>query len=416
MPMFGPTFDDYYRTALEKVRQEILHESDVQILGSSDKDLANYYFQRYAIQPVVFDPDSVSYEIKKEVRTVPAHRREDIYQSGGDVDWEYQIAIISLPIEPNDKLHYIKQLSAGSWSSDGFEDRINFTSAEVSYRFDVKGYGFEYDENRIASEINTQSERMIKVLIDKNNRIESENINFLNSIQRAISEAKAKISSNKEKMESLTQKIKIPLKEKTSPNVSKVYVNTKNFVKVIKPTPKLPEEYSLDESVLIDILGYINNQCQSFEKAPGSYKSLREEELRDIILAALNGIFEGNATGETFIKKGKSDIHLRIEKGEILIFECKIWGGEKLYLETIDQLIGYVTWRQNYGVVIMFCKNKDYSKILDQVPGIVKKHSQFKSGFKGISKTHFTSEHTLPEDQEKKIKIHHLIYNLYSEP
>jgi len=162
-------------------------------------------------------------------------------------------------------------------------------------------------------------------------------------------------------------------------------------------------------------LGFVDNQCKTFERTPGSYKQLGEEQLRDIILSALNGIFEGNATGETFVKKGKTDIHLKIEKGEILIFECKNWGGEKIYLDTISQLIGYVTWRQNYGVVIMFSKNTNFTKILEQIPDIIQKHPQYTSGFKKINESHFVSEHTLPEDNGKIIKIHHLIYNIYAE-
>ena len=45
-------------------------------------------------------------------------------------------------------------------------------------------------------------------------------------------------------------------------------------------------------------------------------------------MVVLNAIFSGKATGETFSNKGKTDIYLNIEKGNILVFECKIWGGK----------------------------------------------------------------------------------------
>ena len=103
----------------------------------------------------------------------------------------------------------------------------------------------------------------------------------------------------------------------------------------------------------------------------------------------------------------------------VLLCACraplKIWAGEKLYLEAIDQLIGYVTWRQNYGVVVMFCKNRDFSKILTQIPDIIQKHQQYVRGYKKLGDSHFVSEHSLPEDDGKIIKIHHLVYNLYAE-
>jgi len=413
--MFGPGFNDYYRKALETFSQDILHESDVQILGSVVDDLANFYFQKYALVPVDFDPADISYEIKKEVRRVPASQREDFYRGGGDVDWEYEIGKITLPIQPNANLDWIQKLNGPSYSMDGFDSRVSYYQNEISYSFDVKGYGFQMSEDQIANEINGKSQRLIDMLSQKNSNIESENQKFLLDVKNIITQRKVKLTADKEKLDLLTQKIKIPLKMKVTGGSTAIRADVKKFIQFVKPTPKLPAEYTLEESILKEILGFVDNQCKTFEKTPASYKQLGEEQLRDIILSALNSIFEGNATGETFVKKGKTDIHLKIEKGEILIFECKNWGGEKIYLETIDQLIGYVTWRQNYGVVIMFSKNKDFSKILDQIPAIIQKHSCYKGGYKKLGDTHFVSEHSLPEDGGKLIKVHHLIYNIYSE-
>lgn len=46
--MFGPTFDDYYRKLLEKVKVEILQESDSQILGSKVDKLVEFLLQKHA--------------------------------------------------------------------------------------------------------------------------------------------------------------------------------------------------------------------------------------------------------------------------------------------------------------------------------------------------------------------------------
>lgn len=413
--MFGPSFNDYYRKALENFNQELIRETDEQVLGSDIDQLADYYFQRHALVELTFDPTNISYEIRKEIRRVPANQRDGFYREQGDTNYEYEVGVISLAIESNPNLDWIKKLSGSTRYLDGFEERISYSSSEIRYSFDIKGYGFNMSEDQVANEVNTKSERIISVLNEKNSNIRFENVNFIKAIKDAISARKAKLMADKDKINSLTQKIKIPLKQKASSNATRVHIDVKQFVKVVKPTPKLPEEYTLEESILVDILNYVDNQCKTFERTPSSYKDLGEEQLRDIILSALNGIFEGNATGETFVKKGKTDIHLKIEKGEILIFECKNWGGEKIYLDTITQLIGYITWRQNYGVVIMFCKNKDFSKILDQIPDIIQKHPQYVSGYNKLKDGHYVSNHSLPEDSGKIIKIHHLIYNIYSE-
>lgn len=413
--MFGPTFDDYYRKAIEMFNQDILRESDGQILGSEIDDLANFYCQKYALVPLQFDPADLSYEMKKEVRRVPAHQRDGFYRNDGDLDFEYESAVISLPIQSNPNLDWMKKLSGPVHHMDGFDRRVVYGPSEISYSFDVKWYGGHSNEDNIANEINTKSQRLIESLNQKNTGVDAGNANLLKVIKDGIARRKEKLLSDKEKLNTLTQKINIPLKQKLNPSATKINVDVKKFVQLVKPTPKLPPEYTLEESMLKEILGFVDNQCRTFERTPGAYKQLGEEQLRDVILSSLNGIFEGNATGETFVKKGKTDIHLKIEKGEILIFECKNWGGEKIYIDTITQLIGYVTWRQNYGVVIMFSKNKDFSKILAQIPDIIQKHPQYVSGFNKISESHFVSNHSLPEDSGKLIKIHHLIYNIYSE-
>ena len=415
MGIFGPTFNDYYRDAIEKVRQDTLHETDGQILGSDIDELTAFYYQKYALRPIDFDPEDIAFEHIKEVRRVPARMRDQGYQSQGVTNWEFESIKLSIPVQTILHMSLLKSLSGATRYLDGFDESIVFNSNEISYSFDTKWYGGSMNEDAIANEINSKSDRLIGTLSAKNDNINRENIKFSQTIKQILQQRKDKINSDNERINSLTQKIRIPIKQKASASARPITVDTKKFVQVVKPTPRLPEEYTLEESILTDILTYIDNQCISFERSPSSYKLLGEEQLRDIILAALNGIFEGNATGETFVKKGKTDIHLKIEKGEILIFECKMWGGEKVYLQTIDQLTRYVTWRQNYGVVIMFCKNKDFSKILAQLPEIIQSHPQYLGRYKKVGDAHFVSDNSLPEDEGKKIIVHHLIYNLFSE-
>jgi hypothetical protein len=163
----------------------------------------------------------------------------------------------------------------------------------------------------------------------------------------------------------------------------------------------------------LDIISVLDNQGRQFEKTPKTYKSSGEEDLRNVLLVNLNSIFEGKATGETFMNQGKTDIYLNIDKGNILAFECKIWGGQKLYGETIDQLLSYLTWRNNYGVTIFFCRQKNFSNILQECKLAIQNHSTYVEGFQTVSETHFLSRHRHPSDDKKNVEIHHLLYNLF---
>jgi len=158
----------------------------------------------------------------------------------------------------------------------------------------------------------------------------------------------------------------------------------------------------------------IKNIGLQFEVTPKVFSKLEEEELRDIVLSNLNTVFEGGATGETFSKNGKTDILLRITSGNILIAECKYWEGEKAYQEAIDQLFRYLTWRQNYGILITFSKRQSFSKVLEAAKACIPTHKTFKIGISECSATHFESHHSFPDDLNKSVEIHQLFFNLYA--
>jgi hypothetical protein len=164
----------------------------------------------------------------------------------------------------------------------------------------------------------------------------------------------------------------------------------------------------------LDVISLIDSAGRQFEITPSSYAKLTEMNLRDIILGYLNIVFESGATGETFSKRGKTDIYLVIPKGGILVAECKYWDGAKAYQDTIDQLFRYLTWRQNYGIIITFSKNANFSNVLGETEQAVTSHPGYKTGFRKVSESHFESQHLHPEAPRiRMVEIHHLFYNLF---
>ena len=53
----------------------------------------------------------------------------------------------------------------------------------------------------------------------------------------------------------------------------------------------------------------------------------------------------GDASGERFRRKGKTDICVEVANRAAFVGECKTWGGPKVANDAIDQLLGYLTWR-----------------------------------------------------------------------
>src|SRR5262249_10958172 len=92
-------------------------------------------------------------------------------------------------------------------------------------------------------------------------------------------------------------------------------------------------------------LKVMGDMALMMERSPRTFAKLEEEEIRDHFLLQLNGHYEGSATGETFNAAGKTDILVREGNRNLFIGECKIWHGSNKFAEAIDQLLGYLTWR-----------------------------------------------------------------------
>ena len=114
------------------------------------------------------------------------------------------------------------------------------------------------------------------------------------------------------------------------------------------------------------------------ERSPSAFAEMDEEALRSHFLVQLNGHYQGQATGETFNYEGKTDILIRANGKNIFIAECKYWAGAKKFVESINQLLGYVSWRDTKTAIIIFNRNRNFSQVLGAIPGSVRAHPNFK--------------------------------------
>ncbi|WP_321470910.1 hypothetical protein [Halarcobacter sp.] len=126
-----------------------------------------------------------------------------------------------------------------------------------------------------------------------------------------------------------------------------------------------------------NILQSIISIGKEFERKPITYSSQDEESLRDFILVALQSSHHGRATAETINKRGKTDILIRNNNENIFIAECKFWHGESTYLQAINQLLSYLTWRDRYASLIIFVQNKNFTNVINNIIEYTKAHANF---------------------------------------
>ncbi len=410
-----PSISDYYRQLEQEVRSDVMRETEEQILGTDPEELAQYIFEKYALSPIELDADrEPSWDPQNYLKTISAQQRGNFYGSSGDLrDFPCQKVAVEVPILPNPKLHLISQMHGASYSLSYSLSDFHWGQDSVSMSFPTKDYQYQMDDAAIAHTVENQLRTIHETISSRNQAIEQGNKQLLTQTKFYVQQRRGEIEQNKQKLEALTKTIGVSLKKKVPAGAHPVRISHTPLVQRVKPKPTLPEQYVLDENKIDDVINLLDNQARSFEQTPGAFKALGEEDLRDILLSNLNSVFEGAATGETFSKKGKTDIYLKIAKGQILICECKLWAGRSLYEKTIDQLRGYLTWRHNYGIMITFVRNKDFSKVLQETENAIQEHPSYLNGLRKIGETHFVSNHKV-DDDTKEVKIHHLFYHLYS--
>ena len=192
------------------------------------------------------------------------------------------------------------------------------------------------------------------------------------------------------------------------------------------PAPKIPKKIvprpvatssnpnpdpAVDLDTYSEILQVIHDLGKAIERMPSTYHGKAEEALRDHFLMSLEPRFQGSATGETFNKTGKTDILLRYENSNVFVAECKYWGGEKLYLETIDQILKYLTWRDSKAAIIIFVKNADFSSVIKKVKEVTPTHANFVSYDGQKEDTYLNYKVSLNGDPERRLFLTVLLFH-----
>jgi hypothetical protein len=177
-------------------------------------------------------------------------------------------------------------------------------------------------------------------------------------------------------------------------------------------TQPFKPEPALEMQGYEDILATVSNMALVLERSPKAFEGMEEEDLRTQFLVALNAQFEGKATGETFNYEGKTDILIRDEGRNIFIAECKFWKGPQGLIDTIDQLLGYASWRDTKTAILLFNRNKNSSSVLEKIPGIVATHKNFKRQIDYPSESGFRFILTQKNDENREIIVTVLVFDV----
>ena len=361
---------NYFATFYSKMKSEVDQMSDEEITSCDFDEWADYFTDKYYIAPISIFESNVERTLSETkikranpFRVYPFER--DYYEIDG-VLVTFKILFDGDPnlfdIRPCRRILYSfatqsfiapKGEECGSFTLD-----FEYTKQELQDKGEVMA---EYVQKQFDNEF-----RSYKTMIGYvNAEVTAFNNGLAGSAMRLLEERKKKADS----FSAISNALQIPLTtSKNAPNTKPIQLKRIVRQPSVKPTikPAAPEPYVSDSDY--ENINNIISMCgTTMEKTARTYFANTEEELRDHLLAALNTHYE-TATGETFRKIGKTDIHIEFENKAAFIGECKIWHGECLFQGAIQQVINYSTWRDLKVSVIIFNKgNQSFPAILSKI-------------------------------------------------
>jgi len=245
-------------------------------------------------------------------------------------------------------------------------------------------------------------------------------IEFNNSLDYFIRNEIMKRKRKLQSIESRAQTLGYPIRKRGDPPRTFQLPIKQKEIKLVPPKADktiTKPVHTIGIEIYENILEICHSMSLVMERNPKTFREFDEESIRDIFLLVLNAFFKGEATGETFNKKGKTDILIRHKNANIFIAECKFWAGPKILHETIKQLLGYSTWRDTKTAIFFFNKSVNITTILKKIDEEVKKNDNY-IGEYNIKNENLKKEGvysyfvSLPEDKNIKLYLTILVFDI----
>ena len=255
--------------------------------------------------------------------------------------------------------------------------------------------------------------RLIRECVERSSeQVLAFNQNLPELIRQAVASRRKRLA----KHENIAKLLDIPVKaKKNAPKTSPIQIAVHSPKQLpVPPKSGLRPEPGIKDETYEEILHFIRHQGRTFERTPGTFAVHDEEGLRDIILAQLNGQFEGKAAGEVFRGKGKTDICIELDDRAAFVGECKLWKGSGSVTKALNQLMGYLTWRDSKAALIVFnSKNKNFTKILKELLGTLNDHSLFVSDLPCNERGEWRVVMRSAEDEGRRVTVHVFVFDLF---
>jgi hypothetical protein len=387
----------------KKVRDEIVGLERDYLLNASEDDLLEYLVTKHRIEvPTIrhdeihaLEPTDVKVDVSQEPMRAIFDRSRPFYITGTRV-------VVVVPFDGEADCFHLAQ---NPFALNPPHGRIERQELHLVFE------GADLDEATLKQGYENELRRVEEYLGWVRSDVEQFNTSLPDFIRQLLRGRKEKLLKDT----GLAQALGVPVRRRSEaaltfappeirrkPPVQRPDVKAGSYV----PEPSLPsEEYEF-------MLQVIHRVVVGIERSPQTFAGMNEEELRNVIVIILNSHYEGEATGETFNVRGKTDILIRHEDKNVFIAECKFWRGPKELLEAIDQVLRYVGWRDTKTAVIVFNRGQDHTAIIQKIKETVPQHPCFKRALAHRGESDLRFQFHQPEDKNRVVLLAVLAFDV----
>lgn len=383
-------FSEWSRGRFQVIRNEILSKDKDYILNVNSEEYSEYLKSLYVLTPLEFYLDKVTIE--------SLGKRFD-----REYEQQYYLFQLKLPFSGTNEL---LRLTPSTRQLTSYIITVEKSNIVANFRvFRQEKNDFENAKGSVIRSINANLDYINKEVENHNNQLQTFPLSVIN-------QRKEEFAKENEFFES----INIPVNKESTEIFFPATVKKK-----IIPPPVVNEKTktwnkfpSINEEFYKDLIHILDTVGKTMEKKPSLYEGKGEESLRDYFLSFLETRYDNSTgTGESFNKSGKTDILLKYHKDgtNLFIAECKIWKGEKSLLKAIDQLLGYLTWRDSKTALLIFIQERNIIDIINKIKESVKTHPQFIKHLEDSSNSSFLYKFGLKDDTKNEIFINLLCFH-----
>ncbi|WP_143466797.1 hypothetical protein [Lentzea kentuckyensis] len=298
----------------------------------------------------------------------------EVIQHIQDINGARDVAVTQFTLTvPFDGDYRVFQLTPTSGSADAPQAVLEPSELRV-----VTDRSADQDATAMRAAFDDQLNRIRELLADAESDIANHRSMVEAELPRLVAERRAKLLADRE----LQASIGFPISQREDANAHAVPIRRRqvNFeAGVGKPTGEGdgPEPTLLfkDYEATLTVLHHMRS---ALERSPSTARHLLEEQVRDVLLIGLNAQFEGAAAGEVFNGAGKTDILIRVDDRNVFIGECKFWKGPKTIPDALEQLLGYLVWRDTKAALLLFIRDADVTSVMAKAVAKVEEHPNYK--------------------------------------